>query len=408
MALVLHDIHILNPMYSRQWYAELWWWTKFLVLSPLWIDIDPLPLTYLENEHSSLKVVEVFPETDPQALDKFLSHTNVKSRENNDKIVIMRNFWAHSDTVLKDLNTIENMKKYLDLDQSYNAMVVPKHKKVEIRNMTLDEILKDLPNTEEKLTMLSFTFPFLWSQDFFLEEYKKIYESLGSTLDKVMRDRKYVSSSFLYWGSIWRTRLHSGPASAFLLQIANSKKWNFIHKRYTPYVGAFRYDSGGVIATPIYWADDFPGHIPITEVTMNPGDMIWFGKFHLHDVYNIHDDKMGFAVSVRPVGLADKFAENVLALKLYSISCLPGFLWNKIRTKGLGLNFGSDCEGSSGKNFGVSYNGTMITRYDFKQTADGECLYQERRPDYQEKELTFEIKTTSYEPRFRIGGDNTH
>lgn len=103
-------------------------------------------------------------------------------------------------------------------------------------------------------------------------------------------------------------------------------------------------------------------------------------------------DKLGMAIGIRPGDRIQRlFREPVLALSLFSMMCIPNTLFEYLKTSTMDSVVEKNCATAAGAKMTFGWNGTMVTRYDFSLTPDGECLFEERKPDYQVKELAFEI-----------------
>jgi len=398
-ARVLYDIHVINDTFTPQWWGEMWWWTKFAVLFSLWIDIDPLHISYLQKHHSKLEVMDIWAHNDTEASEKFAHYAN--NREYDSTIVILRNIWEkHPENKLREMNSTENLRKYWDTDIVYQVAEFRKDQHYHNPKMTFGEILDTLPDTEEKLTTITFSYELLPTQKFFNEEYRKLLKLNGVDFEKMYY--QHGSHSFLYYGDKFRTRLHAASAAGYFLQVANSKIWRLIHKRYIPYVGLFRNLPNGIMKTPEYYTDEYPmGGIPYTEIILNPGDLMYFSYYHVHEVMNLHPDRLGLAIGIRPGDIVRRIlSEPVKALSVYTTACLPRILLHALWTSSYDRkHIGESCTGYDGRSTGQAvYNGSTITRYDYHK-ENGKCVMKERRTDFQEKELLGEIRKEDWHPR---------
>merc|ERR1712168_1691704 len=116
----------------------------------------------------------------------------------------------------------------------------------ELQRMNFRDIVEELPNTEEKLTSLLFHKRFLKSQKWLWEQYLNLWNALGVDFSSGTKNSPYVTHTFLYYGNKYFTALHAAAAEDYQLQVANAKKWRFLHKRYLPYVTSFRRVALGV------------------------------------------------------------------------------------------------------------------------------------------------------------------
>lgn len=398
-ARLLYDVHSINDPWTPQWWAEMIWWTKFSVLFSLWIDVPPLPTSILKKHHSALEVVDIWAHNETDATERFLELTS--SRKYDDQIVILRNVWGkHPENKLQYMNSTENLRKYWDMDLDVQVAEFPKDQHYHNPRLTMSELLNTIADDREKLTTVTFSYELLPTQKFFNEEYRKLLRLNGIDFDKMYF--QHGSHTFLYYGNKFRTRLHSASAAGFFLQVANTKIWRLIHKRYMPYVGLFRNLPNGIMKTPEYYSDDYPaGGIPTTEIVLNPGDLMYFSYYHIHEVLNKHPDRLGLAIGIRPGDIVKRvLSEPVTALSIYTAACVPQILLHGLWTSSYDRKqAGDQCSGFDGRRTGTAvYNGSTITRYDYG-IVDGECVLKERRTDFQRKELMGEIKKEEWHPR---------
>lgn len=392
----MYDASVLTPTFSEQWVAEMGWWTKFLIgYKILGMRIEPLPLSVLNTVHSNLNVVNLYPEKDPDAVKKFLEMAGNKKHDND--IIILRNIWANAtDNKMKLFNNVDTFRQYADLDKEYETMLFPLHGKGDLKQSTFGGLLDTIEKTDDKLQGLLFSYNFFETQDFIREEYRKLWASVSPDLEKRVLSGRRRSHVFLYYGTKWITPLHAAPASDYFLQIANSKQWRFVHKKYIPYIGIRNQPGSGVLGTPVYFTDNYPSPIPYTEITLQPGDFMYFSTWHFHEVTNLEDEKLGFAIGIRPFeGL---LTEPFGPMNLFNILNIPSHILNIMQTNTFGANqLDATCGSRRGLDHGQVYNGTTLSRYDFKM-KDGNCYLEERVPDYQTKEINGELGVHEWKP----------
>jgi len=406
-ARVLYDISVLAPPLSQQWFAELFWWTKFNFMTGLlWIDTPPLSLDTLQHHHSKINVIDLHASN--TSFTEFLKMTKDNALTYNNVIVLRDIFSQAPDNQLQFLNTTEAFKKYMDLDQVYQTMVFPKNKQHKVKKYTFREFLDLMPQTDEQLTTLMFHYGFLESQKWLLEQYENLWEALGSgftagTAPAGTAYSNYRSHTFLYHGTKYRTRLHAAPPMDYFLQIANTKKWRFIHKRYMPYLGGWRIMPQGVMGTPDYFLDDYPKDkpgIPFTEVILNPGDIMFFTTWHMHEVFNTEPEKLGFAIGMRPWSWTGRYTDEQFApLALYNFVCVWGMIHHTFLAGTFDFKKRLSCRSETLRNSGRGFNGSTITRFEYRPMPDGECQYYERGSDYQQKELRGELDWKQWYPK---------
>jgi len=401
---MLYDIHTLNEPFTDQWWGEMAWWSKFVIFFPLSIDLLPLPLDILKVRHSEIKVIELHADQDPNVGAKLLEYAYKKKYD--DCVIVIRNVFANDPTNgLRKLDSIEAYKEHLNMDVNYTTLYMPLNAHFKTDQMRFGDVLDRMPNTDEGIITLTGNYEFFTSQPWFTNEYKKLLTKNGidfenSEVGKIGFMEKWIPQTFMWWGQTYRTRLHSAGAANFFLQVSNSKRWRFIHKRYTPYSNSFKALPLGNMKTPEYFVEDFADGLPYTEIFTKPGDLMFFPYWHMHEVTNLEANKVGLGIGIRKGDpLKRLFKEPVGALKVYNFLCMPGMLLH-------GLLYGSafdstaddKCKSFGGRSQSWTWNGTHTTRYDLKK-VDGECKFAERRPDFQMAELSGVIDKDEWAPR---------
>lgn len=405
---MIKDVAYKAPMFSDQWWAEMIWWTKWVCC--IGIDFPPIPIHMLKHRHSEIKVMELFPHNDSQAIEKFLKYSMTK--EYDDYVIILRNVWSeYPDNELRKYNSVEYFKENCDLDSEYPENVVrpdgPQTRKME----KLGTILDNLNRTD---ALHALTFEFTLSQK--EKHIHKAWGDLWNGIDKGLADRLIkapgLNHHFLFHGNRTHTQIHAAFIAGYFHMIANSKQWKFAHKAYTPYLGGWK-KSSVTPAIPFYRFADYPEPgIPHTIVNFYPGDLAYFGAWQYHEVVNNHHDRLGFGVGVRPTYFGS--INGLLApLALPASAYFSPLIWHTftgipfmvIQNTAEKMNkspqhAGSDggCEGRFGYPWARGFNGTQETRYDMKM-VDGECLFVERELDYQKREVLGEWHPKEWHPR---------
>jgi len=392
-AYVLSDVAFtMAPLFSKQWFAEMIWWSKFVFL--IGVDIPPLPLETLEHKHSHLEVVEFFPATDAQAFDKFTDMLG--RRENDQKILILRNVWAnYTESPFSQMNSIEYMKKHLNLDNSYNAFVYGKNPPAGSLK-TLREVFDKIQNVDgDEIHTISFETTMAAKEKFLWDAYQDLWRTVSPRLEKLIIKSMANTHNFLYYGNRARTPLHAATVADFFFQISNTKRWTFVDKRYMPYMNVQK-KFGDTILPPYYLAEDYPtDSIPYTNVHTHPGDLMYFGVWHPHQVDNVHPDQFGMAIGIRPKPFFGPGAINFSPLGFYSLISIPNIILHTKLFKGaekwiLERKYGKDrtiaCASPHGGDWDFGFNGEKMTRFDYR-IIDGECKFLERKGGYQTKEL---------------------
>lgn len=411
---MLQDIARVNansPL--SQTLAEMWWWSKFVVLTQFWITVEPLSLDYLQNQHSHLGVRNYWVHNDSTAAERFFKDST-DWRLVDKECLVLRGIWANnSENMLRYLNSTDNLRKYLDMDRNYSTLVAPVDEHWYYDDLPFEKILDDMENhSDEKLTSIYFSYEFAAqeSQPFIWKWYNDLYTKLGFDFNDVNQGsmvrgkRLFTLHSFLYYGTKQRTRLHAAPPADYFTQVANKKKWRLIHKRYFPYMNLYRHGSLGIMRTPEYYITDYAeDRIPYVDILVEPGDMMYFSEWQVHEVWNT-EPTLGLAIGVRPAKpIGTKlFQEPVASFVLHNLLLIPQaiiFLLQKHRTTYThGSKTGMEgCISQGGQPHTWGYNGTTITRYDLKM-IDGTCVMAEKVPNYQVLESSKQISTHSWMP----------
>jgi len=401
-AYIMKDVAVLTPAFSEQWWAEMWWWTKFLIAYPIlgW-HLQPIPLTYLKHEHSPLEVIELFPDTDPDAYDKF-SQMTAKVKYSEHKFVILRNFWGDIENTWKKLNSSEILREYTDQSQTYSYAEWYENKMRTWRTSNLSMLLDDFEGGYP-IKAMQFDYEFLRKQEHLFEEYKKLWKGKHPEMEKsmgyILDQPRTKHHFFLNYGNKFTTPLHGEPLVNYMLQVANSKRWRAIHKRYTPYVGAMISSAPGILLTPYYFTDGYAKKMPFAEFTIHPGDLLYFPTWHYHEVVAVHDDLIGLSLGVRPQAQSHKLREPFKPLKWFEFAIIPWAVASGALFKKEKNTFPAKEACPTGKtDVQVGLNGTHFVRYDYTK-VNGECKFYERVPDYQARETMGHLHYESLMPK---------
>jgi len=385
------------------------------------MNVQPIPLDVLKVRHSEIKVMELYPENDDQAFEKFLRYSG--HPDYDDTVVILRNVWAnHTDNKLRRYQDIEYWKETCDLDAEFGAYYFPYRNVPSGITKPLGEILDSLDDHLEgkPLIGLSFSFEIITRNEAVYEAYRDLWQNLDSGLAERMAEvdkkagKTALFHSFLYWGNALITPLHAALVPDYFLQVANSKRWGFVHKRYFPYLGLERQYKPGKAGTSHYFVEDYAnGGVPFTEVILNPGDLMYFSSWHVHQVKNIHPDRLGFAIGARPV-LSNFIKEPFRPLWFYNLNSLIPLVLVNVHQKvmsaiGMELNSRTPtpkikaCSGSL-----PGFNGTHQARFDFKRDANGTCRFGETDKTYQQHEMAGKLTRRTWDPQHIPGFDNIY
>jgi len=389
-AYIMYDVAVLTPVFSRQWFAEMSWWSKIVFLRG--IDFPHIPPHILEHKHSHLEVVELFPAHDAQAFDKFLAMCGKK--ENDHKIIILRNVWAnYTETPFAKMGDLDYLRENINPENEYNTFSYGKHPPGH-EFKPLGELMELMLNvSSEDIDMLGFEVSFAKKEKFVWDAYVDLWEHVSPELGHRIINKMGHTHNFLYYGNRASTPLHGAIAADYFFQVANTKQWTFIHKRYAPYMGVQR-KHGDSLIPPFYLAEDYPDKfIPHTTTYTRPGDLMYFGAFHQHQVHNVHPDKVGIAIGIRPKPYTNPDSSAFfMPLAFHNIVSFPMLAWQVgAGTKGkLKRKFGKDrsvtCANTYNQDWDFGYNGVKMTRFDYRM-VDGKCTFIERKNDYQRKEI---------------------
>jgi len=393
----------LTPFMSEQQLAEMWWWTRFLFLSSSTLAPEALPLSKLQHHHSNLNVIEYWVHNDSEAVTKFLEGAGKNA--NDDNIYILRGVWANNtETKLRNMKSIDDLAQLLNMDRTYETTIAPLNAYKSYETKTMTEVLENLPK-KDSLWGLTFDFRFLETQDNFYDEYINVFRTLDERLEQRILKDKLTSHTFLYHGVEWVSHLHAAPVADYFIQIANIKRWRFIHKAYSPYVGTVKATVPGVsflLQTPVYFHEDYPEpSIPYVEFDLHPGDLLWFGSWHWHQVRNVQN-QIGLAIGIRPKkNLLDDAFQPMTVYNIMNLGSLmqrkivmsmPGYSYAELEKKKAG------CHNKYHKQYASVWNGTRMHRYDFRTNDDGLCEFAPREFDYQRKEISKEFSEYDWRP----------
>jgi len=352
--------------------------------------MQPLPLSILKHEHSSLKVIELFPQEDPEAFDKFLEMTD--NTDYNDYFVVLRNAWGSVENTWKLLNSSDALREHADLTQKYNYAEWYLNSMRKWKNDNFSVILDDFEGGFPMKAM-QFDYRFLRQQEHLFSEYRKLWEDVHPGLGERMLSELDKGNTrhhfFMSYGNKYKTPLHGEPLVNYMLQVQHSKRWRMIHKKYTPYVGVMLSKAPGILATPLYYADQYPGNMPYTELTLNPGDLMYFPSWHYHEVINVEDNQFSLSVGLRPPAAFHTWREKFRPLAWYEWAWIPFAIIQRIGDAKKEVNtFPKDPECPFGAtDIQQGFNGTVFIRFDHTK-INGKCEFIPRVPNYQELETT--------------------
>lgn len=90
------------------------------------------------------------------------------------------------------------------------------------------------------------------------------------------------------------TKMHMDVGDSFFTQVVGRKKWLFVDPEYASSLQIYGYSMNLVyIAGYDVHRELVPPEVPIKEVILNPGDMVYFPSMTFHAVYNLDDVTVG-------------------------------------------------------------------------------------------------------------------
>lgn len=96
---------------------------------------------------------------------------------------------------------------------------------------------------------------------------------------------------FMYYGTQGYANIHNAVMDDTFIQIANTKRWVFVHPRYFPYMHMTYKNFGAAQFL------DFE-EIPKIWVDVGPGDLLYFPPSYIHTVLNL-EEKFGMGLGIR-------------------------------------------------------------------------------------------------------------
>jgi len=378
--------------FTMQWLAEGYYWCVF----PVWtgilaFDTPPIPIKYLKEAHTQIEVVEFDMATDADAARKFTEHARFENHKDHEhEIVILRNIWANSTNELRKLNNFDTLRAWADPDVIHRPDYYYPNGFREQKEVKFSQYVDDMEKADYPVTV-SFDYQFLPAQDKIYDTYKELIEE--TDLKVALMDNFFITFIFLFKGNIFRSSMHANYAPGYFLPVANSKAWRWINKFYMPYLGMHKGnpENGGLrLGDKMVWNEDLG--VPYTDIVINPGDLLYFGSWHPHQVVNLVPDKLGFAIGIRHVGKKDLFGEPFFPLSFYNYVHAPrmagahrkkkkAFLYDSKKEMELCKNH------LTNKPYTWAFNGTTMIRWDFVRDESGECVLKQL-PEWEQRKWT--------------------
>lgn len=391
----IREVAMDTPMFSEQWWAEMIWWSKFLVayMPCFKIYVQPVPMTKLKHHHSEIKLVEFFPEKDPEAYKKFVAMSKDPACE--DQLLVIRNAWhGVEDNVWKTLKSAKAFAAAADLSKEVTWAEFPEGEERVRVTANLSTLLEDF---ETPFKSMSFDYSILDEQKYLKDSYKELIRDISPDLADYLLPILGYMTHFLHFfmnsGDEFYTPLHAEPTTSYLLQVANRKRWRLIHKKYMPYLGATAAPQNGLLRTPFYFVDNYPQYMPHTEVILNPGDIMMLTYWAFHEVTNM-DPGFQLSLGLRPPFRGFTFGQVFRPLAWFEIATVPFEIIKRLtpsyRLKFLtkhSNNIEVECQ-TGYTDVQMAYNGSAYVRHDFAMREDGKCAFLPRQDNYQELELS--------------------
>merc|ERR1712096_418469 len=135
-------------------------------------------------------------------------------------IVIWKNFTKGMLDAYKDEKFVADVftnDTYFFLTNSSNYIKI---------ELPLQEALKNLDQL-----YLGFSYTLLNRNPRLWMDFNTMLASWGPSLQKMIPVNKSLHHAFLYKGMDFHTGIHQAPVSDWFVQIANAKRWRFIHPR---------------------------------------------------------------------------------------------------------------------------------------------------------------------------------
>jgi len=140
-----------------------------------------------------------------------------------------------------------------------------------------------------------------------LDQFPSMY-SVGLRSDMT----KYVTATFVYYGRWWKTPLHQARAAGFFIQLSNTKLWTVVPHQYQMWMRTMLAMEPQVRMSE-YLCINRSIHVPIFEMLVEPGDLLYLPPYWLHQVVSL-EDTPGVMIGLRPLSttLPNMFANTFL------------------------------------------------------------------------------------------------
>lgn len=116
----------------------------------------------------------------------------------------------------------------------------------------------------------------------------------------------YITATFIYFGRWWKTPMHQALAAGFFIQLSNTKMWTIVPHRYQMWMRTHISQEPSVRFSE-HLCLNRESKIPIMEILVEPGDLMYLPPFWMHQVVSL-EDVPGIMIGLRPLGSSVKRA----------------------------------------------------------------------------------------------------
>ena len=209
-----------------------------------------------------------------------------------DRVIIIKNFSSDLDLELNRFSDVHYFRSKLTNARNYPFH----HVNGTTALMTMDEALGSMLNGTQVYMRFcrTFTADEKYIDNVIDEAAKEFIRQGGPIIETSLSDS--VKVTFLTLGDKIHTKIHNAMSPSYLWQVTGSKNWKIYDPRHAIYLQPF---AGGkfIIASGSHYDTNFPKGPKYIEVTTNPGDILYFPSFWLHEVENVGEGfNLGFGL----------------------------------------------------------------------------------------------------------------
>ena len=307
-----------QTMFDRDFAAESKRTTAAAWKNREFLEENPLDLDRLRNPESTDSMLVVLPED----LEREEGRVEVKETlARKERVVLFKAFFKGETELLKWGR--EPAKHFANKPYVFNVSQDDPQANAATGLLELDL----LPALEKMAAMervyLGFSVTLAEDNPAFRGHLERILFKLADLMPPGPDIRRYFTHSFLYHGNQYQALLHQATTPDFTFQIANSKYWRFVMRKWSPIMRSIPATGiPGVILSRhdlIHKTD-----IPFQEVLAEPGDILFFPEHTWHEVHNIEDGP-GLMCGLRSQYPTRKIFNELLRPKGMS----PSLAWHK-------------------------------------------------------------------------------